>query len=116
MKEEVKTTLNPAEVKAKPVSKTRFVVFVGLCIAIMAVSAWVVIPFGPIPFTLQIFAVAFAILVLPPKQCMAAVGGYLLLGAIGVFNRRGRGATLFMGGEKAAGRHVKEIACQGHTY
>ena len=84
MKEEVKTTLNPAEVKAKPASKTRFVVFVGLCIAIMAVSAWVVIPFGPIPFTLQIFAVAFAILVLPPKQCMAAVGGYLLLGAIGV--------------------------------
>ena len=78
MKEEVKTTLNPAEVKAKPASKTRFVVFVGLCIAIMAVSAWVVIPFGPIPFTLQIFAVAFAILVLPPKQCMAAVGGYLL--------------------------------------
>ncbi len=73
-----------AKAKTKPVSRTRFVVFVGLCIAIMAVAAWVVIPFGPIPFTLQIFAVAFAILVLPPKQCLAAIGGYLLLGAIGV--------------------------------
>ncbi|MEY8561726.1 biotin transporter BioY [Eggerthellaceae bacterium 3-80] len=83
MNEEVQAQ-DMAKLKAKPVSKTRFIAFVGLCIAIMAVSAWVVIPFGPIPFTLQIFAVAFAILVLPPKQCMAAVGGYLLLGAIGV--------------------------------
>lgn len=50
----------------------------------MAVSAWVTIPLGPIPFTLQMFAVTFAILVLTPKQAIAAIAGYLALGAIGV--------------------------------
>lgn len=65
-------------------SRTRSIAFVGLSIAIMAVSAWVAIPFGPVLFTLQMFALAFAILVLTPKQCMAAIAGYLAIGAIGV--------------------------------
>lgn len=39
---------------------------------------------GPIPFTLQMFAVTFAIIVLAPQQAIAAITGYLLLGAIGV--------------------------------
>ncbi len=65
-------------------SRTRSIAFVGLTIAIMAVSAWVTIPLGPIPFTLQIFAFAFAILVLTPRECLAAAGGYLLIGAIGI--------------------------------
>lgn len=74
------------EAKKKVVggSRTRSIAFVGLSIAIMAVSAWVTIPLGPIPFTLQMFALAFAILVLTPRQCIAAVAGYLALGAIGV--------------------------------
>lgn len=64
--------------------RTRSVVFVGLTIAIMAVSAWVVVPLGPIPFTLQMFAITFAIVVLSPKEAIAAITGYLLLGAVGV--------------------------------
>lgn len=74
------------QVKAKSQvsSRTRSIVFVALTIAIMAVSAWVSIPIGPISFTLQIFAIAFAVLVLSPVECIAAVAGYLLLGAIGV--------------------------------
>ena len=41
----------------------------------MGVSAWVAIPFGPILLTLQMFAVSFAILVLKPRECMAAITG-----------------------------------------
>ena len=50
----------------------------------MAVSAWITVPIGPVPFTLQMFAVTFAILVLAPKQAIGAIAGYLALGAIGV--------------------------------
>ena len=73
-----------AQTQARPLSRTRSIAFVGLTIAIMAVSAWVTIPLGPIPFTLQMFAVTFAIVVLKPQEAIAAIVGYLLLGAIGV--------------------------------
>ena len=69
---------------AKPISRTRSIAFVALTVAIMAVSAWVTIPLGPVPFTLQMFAVAFAIVVLSFRECIAAVAGYLLLGACGL--------------------------------
>lgn len=73
-----------AQTQARPLSRTRSIAFVGLTIAIMAVSAWVTVPLGPIPFTLQMFAVMFAIVVLKPQEAIAAIVGYLLLGAIGV--------------------------------
>lgn len=65
-------------------SRTRSIAFTALSIAIMTVSAWVTVPLGPIPFTLQMFAVTFAILVLTPRQAIAAIAGYLALGAVGV--------------------------------
>lgn len=65
-------------------SRTRSIAFVGLSIALMAVSAWVTIPIGAVPFTLQMFAFSFAIMILSPGECIAAVAGYLVLGAIGV--------------------------------
>ncbi len=70
--------------KSPRVSRTRSIVFVGLSIALLAVSAWISIPFGPVPFTLQTFVVVFAFLVLTPAQCIAAIAGYLVLGAIGL--------------------------------
>lgn len=73
-----------AQTQARPLSRTRSIAFIGLTIAIMAVSAWVTVPLGPIPFTLQMFAVTFAIVVLKPQEAIAAIVGYLLLGAIGV--------------------------------
>lgn len=73
-----------AQTQARPLSRTRSIAFVGLTIAIMAVSACVTVPLGPIPFTLQMFAVTFAIVVLKPQEAIAAIVGYLLLGAIGV--------------------------------
>lgn len=65
-------------------NRTRSIAFVALAIAIIAASAWVTVPIGPIPFTLQNFAISFALLTLRPKQALAAIGGYLVLGAIGL--------------------------------
>ena len=65
-------------------SRSRSIAFTALSIAVIAVSAWVTVPIGPIPFTLQMFAVTFAVIVLTPKQAIAAIAGYLALGAIGV--------------------------------
>ena len=70
--------------KVKNTSRAQSIVRIALTIAIMAVSAWISIPIGPVPFTLQCFAAAFAICVLPAKECLASVGGYLVLGAFGV--------------------------------
>ncbi len=76
--------MGAALARAGASSRTRSIAFVGLTIAIMAVSAWVTIPLGPVPFTLQMFAVTFAIVVLTPKEAIAAIVGYLALGAVGV--------------------------------
>ena len=53
--------MESTETRSMPAQRTRSVAFVGLTIAIIAVSAWVVVPIGPIPFTLQMFAITFAI-------------------------------------------------------
>ncbi len=65
-------------------SRTRSIAFCALSIAVLAVCAWVTVPFGPVPFTLQTFAVAFVVLALRPKEALASLGGYLLLGAVGL--------------------------------
>lgn len=65
-------------------SRVRSVVFCGLAIALITVSAWISIPVGLIPVTLQIFSVAFILLVLKPKEALATIVIYLLLGAIGL--------------------------------
>lgn len=80
-------------------SRTRSLAFVGLTIAIMGISAWVAIPFGPVLLTLQMFALMFALLALTPKQCMAAIAGYLILGAIGLpmFSGMRGGIGMLMG-------------------
>lgn len=67
----------------KSTSNARSVSFVGLTIAIMAVSAWVTVPLGPVPFTLQMFAIVFAVAVLKPREAIAAMAGYLILGRWG---------------------------------
>lgn len=65
-------------------SRARSVALVGLSIAIMAVCSWVTIPIGPIPFTLQMFAIPLIICILRPGQAVAAAAGYLALGAVGL--------------------------------
>lgn len=64
--------------------ETRSVVYVGASVALLTVSAWISLPIGPVPFTLQTFVLAFILLALRPGECLAALGAYLLLGAAGV--------------------------------
>ena len=65
-------------------SRTKSVAFCGLTVALMTVSAWIVVPFGPVPFTLQVFVIVFALLALHPKDALASLGIYVLMGAIGL--------------------------------
>ena len=65
-------------------SRTRSVAYVGMTVALLAVSAWIALPLGPVPFTLQTFVLAVSLMVLRPSECLAALGAYLLLGAAGV--------------------------------
>ena len=37
---------------------TRQIAYVGVSVALLAVSAWVTLPIGPVPFTLQTLALA----------------------------------------------------------
>ncbi len=55
-----------------------------LMVALLAVSAWVTLPLGAVPVTLQVGVVVLAGLLLPPGTAAAAVGGYVLLGAFGL--------------------------------
>lgn len=55
----------------------------GVCIALLAVSAWVTVPLGPVPFTLDLCAGAAA-QVMRTRDALFTVVVYLLLGAVGV--------------------------------
>ncbi|MEG2725948.1 MAG: biotin transporter BioY [Eggerthellaceae bacterium] len=70
--------------KTRTASRTRSLAFCGLSIALMTAAAWITVPFGPVPFTLQTFVMVFALLALTPKECLASIGGYLLIGAVGL--------------------------------
>lgn len=52
--------------------------------ALICLCAWLSIPFGEISFTLQTFAVFLALGLLGGKWGSAAIGVYLLLGAVGL--------------------------------
>ncbi len=64
-------------------TKTKELVYVGIFAALMAVCAWIQIP-GPVPFTLQTFAVFLAVGLLGGKCGTLAVFVYILLGAVGL--------------------------------
>ena len=64
--------------------KTRDMALCALFAALLAVCAWLVIPAGDVPFTLQTFGVFAALGLLGGKRGTIAIGVYLLLGAIGV--------------------------------
>ena len=63
---------------------TRSIARCGVCIALLAVSAWVTVPLGPVPFTLQTFVLALILQVMGPRDAFFTVAVYLLLGAAGV--------------------------------
>lgn len=65
-------------------SRTNSVVFCGLIVAFMVVSAWVTIPLGPVPVTLQVFTMVFALLFMSPRQYFVSLSVYLAIGAVGL--------------------------------
>lgn len=84
MEQETEISINAGRSRANASSRTRSIVMVGLSVAIIAVCAWVTVPLGPVPFTLQMFAITFAICALTPKQAIAAIFAYEAIGAIGL--------------------------------
>lgn len=63
---------------------TRSIARCGVCVALLTVSAWVTVPLGPVPFTLQTFVLALIPQVMGPRDAFFTVMVYLLLGAAGV--------------------------------
>lgn len=59
------------------------VVFMGIFVALIAISSWISIP-GTVPFTLQTLGVFLAVTVLGGRQGSLVVTAYVLLGALGV--------------------------------
>jgi len=55
-----------------------------LLTALLAASAWIAIPLGAVPITLQTFFVVLAALLLPARWVAASLGLYLLLGVAGL--------------------------------
>ena len=58
-------------------------VYIALMTVIIAVCSWISVP-GPVPFTLQTFAVFTALLLLGTRDGLLSIIVYLLLGAVGV--------------------------------
>ena len=67
--------------------------------ALIAVLAQISIPIGPVPFTLQNFAIGLIATVFRPREATLSVALYLLLGAIGlpVFAGGGAGFHILIG-------------------
>ncbi|PWM47237.1 MAG: biotin transporter BioY [Clostridiales bacterium] len=62
----------------------RKLVFISLCAAIIAICSLVSFPIGPIPVTLQTFAIALVGYFLGAKNGVIATIVYILIGAIGL--------------------------------
>lgn len=63
---------------------THDIAYTAACIALISISAWITVPIGPVPFTLQTMAIAFVVAAMTPRRIVTTLLGYLLLGAIGV--------------------------------
>ena len=56
----------------------------GLMLALMVLGAWVTIPLGAVPVTLQVFVMVLALLILKPQQFFISLTVYLTMGALGL--------------------------------
>lgn len=80
-------------------SSTRALTRIALLAALIAAGAWISLPIGQVPFTLQVLVVVLITLVLPPYEAGMAVAVYLLAGAVGapVFSGGRAGLQVFAG-------------------
>lgn len=88
----------PAHNQDTPALHTRDLCHIALFSVLMAVCAWISIP-GPVPVTLQTFAIFTALVTLDGKRGTFSVIVYLLMGAIGlpVFSLFQGGAGVLLG-------------------
>ena len=63
--------------------KTVELAYIALGTALIAVCAWITVPFT-VPFTMQLFAVFFVLMLLGGRNGTISIAVYLLLGAVGV--------------------------------
>lgn len=63
--------------------KTNDLAYIGLFVVLIAICAWISIPFV-VPFTLQTFAIFMAVRLLGGKRGFFALAAYFLLGAAGL--------------------------------
>ncbi len=78
MKAKAVNTKNAARNLSKSLTYT------ALAVALITVCAWISVPVGPIPVTLQTFAVCFVGALLGWKRGLAAVAVYILMGLLGI--------------------------------
>lgn len=73
--------------------------YIALMAAVIAICAWITLPIGPVPFTMQTFGVFAAVGLLGGRRGTLAVVIYLLLGAVGlpVFAGFNSGPGVLMG-------------------
>lgn len=78
--------------------KTREITLSALMIAVLAICSQLSLPIGPIPITLQTFAVLLIGMLLPPKQAFTVTTAYLVLGLVGfpVFANGSGGIQAFL--------------------
>lgn len=76
-------------------TRSRYLAVAGLLVALLASAAWITLPIGTVPVTLQVFVVVLVALLLPTEWAAATIGVYLLLGTIG--------APVFAGGRAGLG-------------
>jgi biotin transport system substrate-specific component len=78
---------------------TRDLVTAALLAALLAASAWITIPIGAVPITLQVLVVVLAALLLPPWWAGSAALVYVLVGLVGlpVFAGAQGGAGVLVG-------------------
>lgn len=65
-------------------SASREIAYIALTVALITVCAWISLPVGEVPFTLQTFAIALAGGLLGWKRGTLSVAVYVLMGLIGI--------------------------------
>lgn len=75
--------MSESTAEKKRLITTRDLALMGLCVAFIAICAFMTIPTA-VPFTLQTFAIFFVLLILGGKKGTITIAAYILIGAIGV--------------------------------
>ena len=65
-------------------SKALDMAYIALTAALIALCSWITLPIGPVPFTMQTFAIFTSLGLLGGRRGTVAVVVYLLLGLVGL--------------------------------